>query len=230
MSMIDPIERIGQQMARLNTSHVKFDIGAGGGMPSLTPQDIAAGIGMIPDGIGRELLMHVYWPDGAQRNRAKLIELLTLTQLEEHNRREQEVARALCKVAIGMPASKASATRAYSDAHLNRWPLWVTKIETVTITKAYENICLGVLEELRHPRQCPQCDGMEERDRVGKVKVCGRCLGTGTVVYGSTWRAARLGMKRAAFIENWKGPYEWLMDLCCESLVSAEGSLAIALR
>lgn len=230
MNSIDPTERLGRQMARLNTGHAKFEIEAGGGVPSLTPQDIAAGIGMIPDGLGRELIMHVYWPDGAQRNRARLIELLTLMQLAEHNRREQEVARALCQVAVATPATRAAATRAYSDAQLNRWPLWVTRLETVTLTKAYENVCLGILEELRHPRHCPECNGMEERDRVGQVKICDRCLGTGTVVYGSTWRAARLGMRRAAFIESWKGPYDWLMDRCREQLAEAVSALLRALR
>jgi hypothetical protein len=230
MNSIDPTERLGRQMARLNTTHVKFDIGSGGGVPELTAQDIAAAVGMVPDGLGRELLIHVHWPDGAKYNRATLLELMTLTQLGEHNRREQEVARALCQVAVATPASRAGAARAYSDAHLNRWPLWVTKIDTLTLTKAYENICLGILEELRHPRHCPECNGREERDRVGNVKVCDRCVGTGNVVYGSTWRAARLGMKRAAFIESWKGPYDWLMDACHQSLLGAETGLMKALR
>lgn len=230
MQTIEPTERLALQMARLNAKNVRFDVGAGGGAPSLTPQDIAAALGMVPGGLGRELVLHVHWPDAAKRNRARLLEAMTLAQLEEHNRREMEVNRALCHVAVATPATKHGATRAYSDAQANRWPVWVAKIDTVTLTRAYEHIRLGVLEELAHPRHCPDCHGREKRDRLGQLKPCERCLGAGIVRYGNTWRAKRLGMTRGAFIETWQGPYQWLMDLCREQLGEAELALLRALH
>ncbi|REN10513.1 hypothetical protein DSI35_10890, partial [Mycobacterium tuberculosis] len=58
-------------MARLGPSTVKFDTGRGG-TPDLTNQDIAAALGMVPAGLGRELLEACWWPDGAALRRHKL--------------------------------------------------------------------------------------------------------------------------------------------------------------
>jgi hypothetical protein len=230
MQTFDPSERVSRQMARLNPANVKFDIGAGGGAPDLTPQDVAAAIGMVPDGLGRELLMHVHWPDAAKARRATLVQLLTLAQLGEHNRREQAMQRALCQVAIADSGDKQRATQAYSEAHMSRWPQIVVKAEPITFAEPYGHIRLGVLEELAHPRICPECNGRDLTDRKGAPKTCERCLNTGIVQYGPTWRAMRLGMQRAAFTERWQEPYQWLMGTCRQALIVAEGLLLSSLR
>ncbi len=230
MTMIDPTERLGRQLARLNPSHVKFDIGAGGGAPELTAQDVAGALGMVPDGLGRELLLAVNWPDAAKRNRPRLLELLTITQLREHNEREQAMYRALCQVATSDARDKQRATAGYSAAHLARWPQIIVKHDPLTFATPYEDMRKAVIEELTHPKQCPECKGRELRDRVGQPKTCDRCLGSGVVQYGSTWRAKRLGIKRAAFIERWQRPYHWVLDLANESLAEAERALIRALR
>lgn len=221
MQTFDPSERVSRQMARLNPANVKFDIGAGGGAPNLTPQDVAAAIGMVPDGLGRELLMHVHWPDAAKNRRSALLQLLTLAQLGEHNRREQAMQRALCQVAIADSGDKQRATQAYSEAHMSRWPQIVVKAEPITFAEPYGHIRLGVLEELAHPRICPECNGRDLTDRKGAAKTCDRCLNTGTVQYGPTWRATRLGMQRAAFTERWQGPYQWLLASVREEMQEA---------
>lgn len=230
MQTFDPSERVSRQLARLNPANVKFDIGAGGGAPDLTPQDVAAAIGMVPDGLGRELLMHVHWPDAAKARRATLVQLLTLVQLGEHNRREQAMQRALCHVAIADSGDKQRATQAYSQAHMARWPQIVAKVEPITFAVPYAHIRLGVLEELARPRVCPECNGRDLTDRKGAPKTCERCLNTGTVQYGPTWRATRLGMQRAAFTERWQEPYQWLVDLARNALAEGERELLRSLR
>lgn len=230
MTMIDPTERLGRQLARLNPTHVKFDIGMGGGTPQLTAQDVAGAIGMIPDGLGRELLLAVHWPDAAKRNRKRLLEILTVLQLREHNEREQSMFRALCQVATADPHEKQRATAAYSAAHMARWPQIVVKNEPLTFAVPYEAIRLAVIEELVHPRQCPECRGRDLCDRVGQPKTCERCLGTGVVQYGPTWRSKRLGMGTRGGFGRWNAPYQWLLDLARDHLMQAQTYLLKALR
>ncbi|MGE7136201.1 hypothetical protein ACQKIE_01055 [Luteibacter sp. NPDC031894] len=230
MLTFEPTEILARRMARLNAANVRFDIGAGGGVPALTAQDIAAALGMVPAGLGLELLLAVNWPDAAKRNRKRLLELLTVVQLREHNDREQGMFRALCQVATAEPRDKQRATAAYSAAHMARWPQIVVKNEPLTFAGPYEAIRLAVIEELVHPRQCPECRGRELRDRVGQPKTCDRCLGSGVVQYGSTWRAKRLGKTRATFIQSWKPAYDWLMDVCRAHLAEAESELFRRLR
>lgn len=230
MNTIDPSERLGRQLARLNPAHVKFDIGMGGSAPDLTAQDIAAALGMVPAGLGLELLLAVNWPDAAKRNRPRLLELLKAIQLREHNEREQAMYRALCQVATAEPRDKQRTTAAYSTAHLARWPQIVVKNDPLTFARPYEDMRLAVIEELVHPKQCPECKGRDLHDRIGQPKTCARCLGTGVAQYGSTWRAKRLGMKRASFIERWQHPYQWMLDLMHQELMDAESRFIKALR
>ena len=79
-----------EKWARLGPSTVKFDIGMGGGKPDLTNQDIAAALGMVPAGLGRELLEACWWPDGAALRRHKLrdaVIALVTPELQRQQRR-----------------------------------------------------------------------------------------------------------------------------------------------
>jgi hypothetical protein len=230
MQILDPTERLGRQMARLNAANVRFDVGAGGGAPALTPQDVAAAIGMVPEGIGRELLLYVYWPDGAARRKGLLMQLLQSAQLAEHNDREQAVHGTLFQAAISTGPARIRATQAHNAAQLARWPQLVVKTEPLKFAERYELIRLAVLEELAHPRACPECQGRELRDRHGVEKTCARCMGRGVVEYGPTWRAKQLDMKRAAFLQRWESPYLWLLDLARSMLAEAETALLSKLR
>ncbi|MGE8279049.1 MAG: hypothetical protein ACN6O2_01320 [Stenotrophomonas sp.] len=57
--MTDPRE----MLARLNPTNVRFDVGRGGGNPELTNIDIAGALGMVPAGLGRDLMEHLHGPD-----------------------------------------------------------------------------------------------------------------------------------------------------------------------
>lgn len=69
-------------LARLNPKQSQYEVGSGG-IPTLTPQDIAAALGMVHDVLGREILCHVWWPDGAARSRQQLLDHLRDLQLGE---------------------------------------------------------------------------------------------------------------------------------------------------
>lgn len=95
-----------ETMARLGPSTVKFDIGRGGGKPDLTNQDIAAALGMVPAGLGRELLEACWWPDGAALRRHKLRDAVIALVTPELQRQQRRLAEArtdlgLAEVCIG---------------------------------------------------------------------------------------------------------------------------------
>lgn len=229
MIELEPSERLGLLMARLNPKNVRFDVGSGG-MPSLTPQDVAAALGMVPDGLGREALMLVHWPDGAVRSRQKLLSLMTAAQLREYTRRERAADAAMTRVATCDPDFQTREESRYQKADRDRWPSWVTKREPLKMSEVYGRIRLAVADELSKPRVCPQCGGRELRDRKGNPRTCDRCLGHGTVAHGPSWRAKRLGMKRAGYSQRWEQPYQWLFDTVRDELSESESRLIHALR
>ncbi len=56
-------------LARLNPSTIRYDT-LPGGVPELTAQDIAHALGLVPVGLGREVLQACWWPDGAALRRS----------------------------------------------------------------------------------------------------------------------------------------------------------------
>ena len=81
-----------EAMGRLGPTTVKFDIGRGGGKPDLTNQDIAAALGMVPAGLGRELLEACWWPDGAALRRHRLRDAVIALVTPEHQPGTQQHA------------------------------------------------------------------------------------------------------------------------------------------
>ena len=223
----DPIEIVIARLAKLGPKTVRFDIGAGGD-PGLTPQDISAALGMTPAGLGRDMLEFCWAPDSfkPKARREALMSRLTEVQLLEHNERERVVARALFQVAI----RGESARNLYNDALAQRWPSLVAKADPLEFARGYEVIRLGVLEELRYPRQCPKCHSLEPEGSKGAVKTCVRCLGQGVVEFGNTRRAQRFDIQRSAYIKTWQGPYEWLLARVREEMCEAGDALWKRLR
>jgi len=223
----DPIEMLITRLAKLGPKTIRFDIGTGGS-PGLTPQDIAAALGMTPAGLGRDMLEFVWVPDvyTSKARREALMSRIAEAQLLEHNQREAEVARSLAQVVIRGEAAR----HRYSDALAQRWPSLIAKAEPLVFAKGYEVIRLGVLEELRYPRQCPKCRGLNVLDRNGVSKTCVRCLGQGVVEYGNTCRAQRFDIQRSAYLKTWQGPYEWLLGRVREEMQEAIFALCRRLR
>lgn len=75
-------------MARLGPSTVKFNTGHGG-KPDLTNQDIAAALGMVPAGLGRDLLELLHGPDARRPDIVRVFQGVTRLAIEERNRRSR---------------------------------------------------------------------------------------------------------------------------------------------
>lgn len=218
-------------LARLNPKQSQYEIGSGG-VPELTPQDIAAGLGMVRDVLGREILCHVWWPDGAKLTRQQLLDSMRDLQLGEWMGRMRRLAAAnlahhiACEEADGTHGrARGQITRARAeveDAKAAMWP-------RVGPQSRYLEIREGVLAEMLDPHLCQTCGGNGEVRADAVVRVCGRCLGSGHDKATDTGRAERVGCTRKSYLESWSLPYEWLLGECAHAERRAASQLAHAL-
>lgn len=87
-------------MARLNPTTTRMDIGSGGGVDAIANIDIATALGMVPRGIGRDLMELLHGPDPSRNEVIKVLEGVTRLVLEERNRRSNEYAGARATLGI----------------------------------------------------------------------------------------------------------------------------------
>jgi hypothetical protein len=215
-----------ERMAMLNAKTVRFDVGRGG-VPNLTPQDLAAAVGMckrfIDDPHEAELAPAVFWwlygPEGVKNySGGKDARALVLDEVyKEFEARYQ--AAAIARLAVhnlefDAPESRRvqpdyereleRAKSAMRQVHSTCWPARDMSI--------YRRIVDTVALEFRTPRQCPECEG-RTFTMIGNVRqVCVRCSGIGLVGLPSTWRAAQLRMDVDRFKKTWRVVYEWVLN------------------
>lgn len=199
-------------MGRLNAATCRFDIGRGG-IPDLTPQDIAAALAMVEDAFAREVFCAVWWPDGAKLTRDNLLRLVALKQRQEIERQMRKVQVARLELHIvndeiaarrnltdEMRRERERAERKLADAKRASWP---------QDSAMYHTIRLAALEELASPNLCRTCNGIGVA-LAGDLKIaCVACSGHGTVAVSDLQRAGRLKRDARAYDRNWKSAYEW---------------------
>jgi ribosomal protein L37AE/L43A len=219
-------------LARLNPRQSQYEIGSGG-IPELTPQDIAAGLGMVRDVLGREILCHVWWPDGAKLTHQQLLDAMRDLQLGEWTLRMRRLEAAnlayhiACEVADGTHGrARGQITRARAEVEDAKGAMW----PRIGPQSRYLAIREGVLAEMLDPHLCPTCGGSGEVRADAVVRVCGRCLGSGHDKATDTDRAARIGCTRQAYVGAWGPPYEWLLDMCAHAERAGARQLAYALE
>ena len=215
-------------LARLNATTCRFNIGSGGGKPELTPQDIAAAIGMITPGLGRELMCHLWWPDGSRATRERLDEVMSYAQLEEWQRLRTDLEKAQLAHHIAQEAMHRDANvdrrinlqkseAAIEGARAVMWP---------RLQPMYATIRVGVLLEMATPNMCTRCGGDGELPTGETVTQCDICSGRGTVAIGDSARGRLLKRDESSYRATWKRPYEWLLALCVDHEAEARRQLA----
>ncbi|EWG13268.1 hypothetical protein P910_003484, partial [Xylella fastidiosa Mul-MD] len=203
-------------LARLNPSTIRYDT-LPGGVPELTAQDIAHALGLVPAGLGREVLQACWWPDGAALRRGPLRDAAVALVVPEIRRQQQRLLEArtdvgIVKACMGWTRATTSAQQAALrraeerldklKAHL--WPQATLEMLPVLVA--------AVVDELSTPQLCPCCHGQGER-RVGAlVKVCTACGGSGAVPASDRKRAAAIGRDESTYRTTWRGLYEWLLE------------------
>lgn len=88
------MNNVRELLARLNPTVARLDGAAGGGVVELSNIDIAGALGMVPAGIGRDLLELLHGPDPSRGDILRVLEGITRMALEERNRRSKDYADA----------------------------------------------------------------------------------------------------------------------------------------
>lgn len=221
--------RIGKALARLNPKPASYDIGSDG-IPDTTPQDIAAALGMVPDGIGRELLCQIWWPDGARLTARHLADMLESEQRSEWMRREKAMQDALWLVASHTGGDTLRrAQRAYNDAHMARWPRWIDDADLGALNTGYRRVRMAVVAEIIDPHQCRGCGGTGHIQRDNLRVICDRCRGTGRGTVSDRGRADSLRINESSYRRTWQPVYQWTMEHCMDAMTRADQAMRAAL-
>ncbi|URL59606.1 hypothetical protein IM816_05785 [Luteibacter flocculans] len=209
----------GKIIAMLNPKNCRFDIGSGG-IPSLVSTDVAAALGMVPDGLGREILCRVWWPDGAKLTAHQLRELVDAKMRGEWARRESSMLDAL--LAVAQRGNRAQ--RTYSEAHAARWPRMVVREHEVPqLAPGYAKVRDAIITELASAGLCQACHGRGQVANDMRVsRTCKECSGEGHMRLSERSRADLCGFSWKTYREGWAGVYDWVFQACTDELHRAE--------
>ncbi|NII53570.1 hypothetical protein [Luteibacter sp. SG786] len=209
----------GKRLAMLNPKNCRFDIGSGG-IPDIVATDVAAALGMVDAGIGREILCRVWWPDGARLTATQLRDLVDVKIRDEWARREAAMLDGLLAIA----ARGSRGQRTYADAHAARWPRMVVREHEVPqLAPGYAKVRDAVIEELASAGLCQACHGRGQVANDMRVyRTCKDCSGEGHMRLSERGRADLCGLSWKTYREGWATVYDWTFQACTDDLHRAE--------
>lgn len=221
-------------MARLGPSTVKFDTGRGG-TPDLTNQDIAAALGMVPAGLGRELLEACWWPDGAALRRHKLRDAVIALVTPELRRQQRRLADArtelgLAEVCMGWAGAVTAEQRAERDRAAHRLGQIKAQCWPMSTLESLPTLAAAVIGEIAKRPHCHACEGRGEVMSGDLRVMCKVCGGSGVVAVSDRRRASALGRDESTYRERWRAVYEWMLQKCSEAEQDAGWHFARALE
>jgi hypothetical protein len=225
---------IRELLARLNPTTIRHDTGSGG-TGGLSNLDVAAALGFVPRGLGREVLIACHWPDGARLDRKHLLNyVLAAVRVEwERQGRELQDARTglgLAEVCAGWHGTVTPEQRRGLEAaraHFERvrdqcWPKDLPAMLPVLTSVA--------LAEIAKRNHCPDCQGRGET-LAGSLRVpCAKCGGSGVLPVSERSRAESIGRHVESYRRHWAPVYNWLLALLTDAEQGAARDLADALR
>ena len=204
---------IGQLFARLQPKTVNY-MGSGGGIPVLTPDDIAGAMAFVPKGLGRAVLEAVYWPDTACRT---------------HDLRNAVIG-------LVMPELKRQATQlneAIFDVQLAHAALYWTRTNASDRQRQAIDQAQARLELLRGkswPKNTVERLPRMTNAIVAEIGVRSPCSASReNGVLSDRQRAQAIGCDASDYIKRWKMVYEWLSyqlwSACCQAANRLRSSL-----
>lgn len=220
-------------MARLGPSTVKFDTGRGG-TPDLTNQDIAAALGMIPAGLGRELLEACWWPDSAALRRHRLRDAVIALVTPELRRQQRKLADArtelgLAEVCMGWAGAVTAEQRAERDRAAKRLGEVKAQCWPISTLESLPTLAAAVIGEIAKCPHCTECEGRGNVKTGDLRQPCKVCSGSGLVAVSDRRRAAALGRDEAAYRRTWRPVYEWMLSRMQEAEQEAAWHMRSAL-
>jgi hypothetical protein len=228
---VSEVINVRELLARLNPKTCRFDIGQGG-IPELTNIDIAGALGMVPAGLGRDLLIYLHWPAGAEVDREKILDAIAARTHQEYARRESFLV--LERLELHFLEDKWAARAHHTDAQrreIDRARGAVEAAKLVTWPNQpdlHVRLRQAVLDELRAPNHCRECDGRGALLHGNLMTTCSACGGRGTVAVSDRQRADRMGRDESNYRRSWRGMYEWTWRLLVDEEQRAGQALATA--
>lgn len=225
-----------EMLARLNPTTVKFDVGKGGGMPELTNIDIAGALGMVPAGLGREVLEACWNPDGARLRRHKLRDAAVALVEPEVRRQRNRLWEAGLDLQLAKQAAAWSGSgmtheqRVALDQARSRYEQVQGQCWPKSTMDSLPTLTGAVLSEIAKANHCEACTGRGERLVGETVRVCTECGGRGIVPVSDRRRAKAIGRDVAAYQRTWRPVYLWLLDQMRDAEQKAARELAGALN
>ena len=188
-------------LARLNPTTIRMDTGTGGGVDVLTNIDIAGALGMVPAGLGRDLLELLHGPDPSRVEILRVMEGITRLAMEERNRRSKEYGDARATWGIAECIARFNRDR---DEGTHR---------QLGILKARVAVARDLLMPERLEERLPEIVAVA----VGYMK--GERL-------SNRERASALGVGESSYRESWVKVVDWLLT----ELIEAEAGAARCFR
>jgi len=187
-------------LARFHASSFRLDagIGTGGGVDALTSIDIAGALGMVPAGLGRDLLELLHGPDPSRADIVRVFHGITRLALEERNRRSRSFIDA--RTLWGITDCIAKFER--DQGEQTRRNLSVLKARAAV---ARDQLFPERLEE-RMPQIVAVAMGYMKGERLSNRE-----------------RAIALGVGESTYRESWAAVVDWLLT----QLVDAESWAAL---
>ncbi len=219
-------------MARLGPSTVKFDTGRGG-TPDLTNQDIAAALGMVQAGLGRELLEACWWPDSC-KGTARLRDAIVALVIPEIRRQMNELAEArtdfgLAEVCVAWAGRTTPEQRQHRERCRNRLESLKKSCWPASTLESLPTLASAIVSELSRPSACRSCGGEGMRQAGEHLLICPECCGEGVAGVSDRQRAALIGRDESTYRAKWRVVYEWMFDRMSLAESSAAAELARAL-
>ncbi|HYQ54224.1 MAG TPA: hypothetical protein VES70_27760 [Pseudomonas sp.] len=202
--------------SRMGPTTVNFDTGRGG-KPDLTNQDIAAALGMVPQGLGRELLEACWWPDAAARRSHKLRDAVIALVEPEFRRQQQALSEArinlgLAEICMGWAGhvthqqrqAKQHAARELEAVKAGCWPN--------STLDSLATLAGAAIAEIAERPICRGCQGAGKRELAQAVLICPECDGAGIAGKSDRRRAAAIGRDESTYRSTWRPVYEWIYE------------------
>lgn len=220
-------------MARLGPSTVKFDTGRGG-TPDLTNQDIAAALGMVPAGLGRELLEACWWPDGAALRRHRLRDAVIALVTPELRRQQRKLADArtelgLAEVCMGWAGAVTAEQRAERDRAAHRLGQVKAQCWPISTLESLPTLAAAVIGEIAARPHCHGCEGRGEAMAGDLRAICKLCGGSGLGAVSDRRRAGAIGRDESTYRAKWRSVYEWMLQRMTEAEQEAAWELMMTL-
>lgn len=195
------MNNVRELLARLNPTVARLEGAAGGGVVELSNIDIAGALGMVPAGIGRDLLELLHGPDPSRGDILRVLEGITRMALEERNRRSKDYADARATWGIAECMARFNRDR---DERTTRH----LEILKARVAIARDRLWPERLEE-RLPEIAAVAIGYLKGERLSNRE-----------------RAAALGITESTYREGWAA----VVDLTITKLVAKEQQAALNLK